>query len=184
MSIQTQLDRINGEVSAQASQLAELKTALKGKAGIGSTPKTCTLNFSFTSGSNNLSYMLAMMHGAFFFHLEDGISVPRFIGFMGINYVDHTPGIPSEYSNDYSTSDYAATFKNVVCGTLFGMFTSFNSSFCSSDGSVYSSDKCTIEQYDRYQMGSYSGSDGTFGYFFKVPDLPGETIDIIYNNDD
>lgn len=185
MSIQTQLNRINSEVSAQAADLATLKTALEGKAGIVSTPKTCTLNFSFVAGSNDLNYSTAMRHGAFFFHVEDGVSVPRFIGFLGYNYYDKKPGIPKVYSSDYSTSGYyAATFKNVECGTLFGMFTNLNSAFSSTDGSVFSSSKCDIEQYPRYAMGSNAGNDGTFGYFFKVPDLPGETIDITYNNCD
>lgn len=43
MSVQTEINRINGEVSSQATKLAELKTILQGKAsggggGSGSTP--------------------------------------------------------------------------------------------------------------------------------------------------
>lgn len=54
MSISTHINRITSEVSAQAAALAEVQTALQGKAGIVSAPKTCTLTITSTDPDDTI----------------------------------------------------------------------------------------------------------------------------------
>lgn len=54
MGVQTQINRILNEVDTQASLIAQIKTALEGKAGGGSSLETCTITVNTVNAGTSV----------------------------------------------------------------------------------------------------------------------------------
>lgn len=152
MSIQTQLDRINGEVSAQASQLAELKTALEGKAGIGNgTTDTCSLKIM--APSNGKSITIYDLFGTCVTDGEiyTGGIIPGHMLTTGASLTETDPAPMVGYScsdGSYPTSVNVGgwvTFSNLQCGSkVFITMSGFAAVF------TLTSENCTLRRLIRH----------------------------------
>lgn len=153
MSIQTQLDRINGEVSAQASQLAELKTALEGKAGIGNgTTDTCSLKIM--APSNGKSITIYDLFGTCVTDGEiyTGGIIPGYMLTTGASLTETDPAPMADWScsdNNYYPSTVNAggwvTFSNLQCGSkVFITMNGFAAVF------MLKSENCTLRRLIRH----------------------------------
>lgn len=101
MSVQTQIDRISGEVTSQTDLIAQISTALDGKAaGSGGSVETCTVAIS--------GYMLNAITTTVY---TDGeISV--------YDYIDSS-----------AIADELVTIENVICGSAIAVLSYFNNSY-------------------------------------------------------
>lgn len=188
MSISTHINRISREVSAQATALAELQTALEGKAGIVSAPKTCNIIFKFMESSTSQIASVPIRGGVMFYHVENGVSKLRYFShlngdsspdqddilFMSSATLANARSIIKD-ANGYETLQV----NDVACGSVFILFTSAEDVSGGQGGSI------TIEGFDNVVVpdksliintGCMFGLHGCRPFHFQVPDAPGQTL--------
>lgn len=78
---QAEIDRINGEVSAQAAKIAQLSTILDGKAGGGGSGAPQLVQIDFNVNTEDPYYVI-------YTHYENGVKIPK--SFETTNHLGET----------------------------------------------------------------------------------------------
>lgn len=153
MSIQSQINRINAAVNTQANKIAQIKTALEGKAaggGGGASIETCTVTITPLGWDEGFECIMFVTATTF----ENG------------SYSSCVESFP-RYS---SQSKEPVTINNIVCGTVITVgleLYSWCSAYLEIDGTAQ-----VISNNYLYPESSYS--DGRCLLVLKAPTVAGE----------